>query len=306
MNVTWKKSFNNNDISFLRNKVLKKNSITYSMGSCFANELNNHLLKLGNYKIPKINTDTYNLFSKESRQDASWGSWDIRVHLQYFNAFSIMQEIERAFGIWEIGIHNLVEIVHPESKRTLYQDPYRRMVFSDTPANAILLADEISKSVYQSLKNADAIVITLGIIEVWETIFKKIACNEPGYGGGCRKPFLSFKLLSFSENLRALRRIVQLIQSKFSNKPIIFSVSPVPLARSFQHDKDIFVSNTESKSLLRTATSECIKESKNVFYFHSYEICHKDYKNAFHEDGRHVRPCFIPKILESFKEMFMM
>jgi hypothetical protein len=305
MNYTWKKSRNQPKISFVPRGVIDTKSKIYSLGSCFANELNNHLLKLGNYTVPSLSNDIYSLFSDESKQDTSWGAWDIRAHLQYFNVISILQEIERSLGVWEIDTPNLAKVVHPETNRTLYQDPYRRMVFSDTPADAILLAKSISKSMRQSLDNTEAIIITLGLIEAWETMDGKIACNEPSYGGGCRKPFLKFKLLTLQENLIALEKIVQLIQTNYGNKPIILTVSPIPLARSFQYDKDIYVSNMESKCLLRTAISECVKDKDNVFYFHSYEICKKDEEKVFLKDGRHVDPDFIPKILETFKEMFV-
>ena len=67
---------------------------------------------------------------------------------------------------------------------------------------------------------------------------------------------------------------------------------------------DIVIANEESKSILRTAASEIVRDNENVFYFPAYEYC-KYSKNVFLEDGRHVKESMVTNIVNMFEHCYV-
>jgi hypothetical protein len=275
----------------------------FTIGSCFANELRAYLQKETNLMVhPSLDKDILNVFHDTSKEKTSWGLWDGSSNLQYYNTFSIRQEVEKALGLWKQEIDDLWKV--EKGEYTLFQDPYRRKVFAESPEKLQKIVGSIDKSIQKGLKKAGIVILTLGLIEVWKKFDNGlIACCEPGYGGGGGFSETQFHLSSFDENYKNLSRTVEMLLNSFGISHIVLTVSPVPLGRTFQ-DMEVFAANLESKSILRAVAGAVSHEWDRVHYFPSYEMTIFD-KNSFLEDGRHIHPNKVKQIMEYFSKIHL-
>ncbi|HUK58752.1 MAG TPA: GSCFA domain-containing protein [Stellaceae bacterium] len=119
---------------------------------------------------------------------------------------------------------------------------------------------------------AAGIVITVGLAEVWQDLetggifWRGVprALYEPGRYR-CR-------MSTIEENEANLRRIVTTLRSLGDQRPIIFTLSPIPLLATFQKTSCV-VMDCVSKSILRVAIANvCESRLDGVFYWPSFEI----------------------------------
>lgn len=282
-----------------RIELVRRGSTLLTMGSCFANEVRAYLesRQIGEV-LPKIPVDALGLFDDASKEESSWGPWNGVSNLQYYNTFSIRQEIEKAAGIWRQEADDFWQV--EMGGKQLFQCPYRRRIFAESPEDLRKLTCRIDQAIREGLETADLMVFTLGLTEVWRKKDNgRVSCCEPGYCHGGGELETEFVASSFQQNLDNLRATVNVIKQHFGNRNILISVSPVPLGRTFR-PLEVTVANTESKSILRTVAGEIAGAFDNVYYFPSYEMCLSD-PNAFREDGRHVTRNKVDQIMGLFE-----
>jgi len=153
------------------------------------------------------------------------------------------------------------------------------------------------KNTHNALSNASHVFITLGTSWVYryqET--ENLVAN-------CHKiPQRNFnkEILSTSENIEILKRIVSLIQQINKKSTIIFTVSPI------RHLKDGFIENTQSKASLHTAIHQII-DQKKTFYFPSYEIMIDDLRDYrfYKNDLLHPNETAMEYIWNIFKQTWI-
>ncbi|MDB4490386.1 GSCFA domain-containing protein, partial [bacterium] len=129
--------------------LLRDGDTVFTMGSCFANEIRAYLQthQLADTR-PQVPAAALPSFHDRSKEISSWGEWDGTSNLQFYNTFSIRQEIEKSVGGWTQSPNDFwqVEI----GGETLYQCPYRRRIFAKTPEAlnriTILIDEEIKAS----------------------------------------------------------------------------------------------------------------------------------------------------------------
>lgn len=165
--------------------------------------------------------------------------------------------------------------------------------FSSTDKNQLL--EQLNQTLSETklaLENSTHIIITLGTSWVYRHIqTSEIVAN-------CHKvPQKEFtkELLSIEQITESLERIVSL----FSDKKIIFTISPV------RHIKDGFFENNVSKSNLFVALQQVLSE--NINYFPSYEIVMdelRDYR-FFSEDMLHPNQIAVDYIWERFSKNYL-
>ncbi|MEE2731425.1 MAG: GSCFA domain-containing protein [Pseudomonadota bacterium] len=277
------------------NAIFDQRSRIFTLGSCFAVEIRKALKKsqiavFPQYETLSLEPDRYRI-----------GDFPVRENFNYYNTFSIEQEFAKALQLWSQDEQDYWQV--PDrwwgTEDLVYQDPYRRCVFGRTREDVIAATRALDDVVRQGAQAADGFLITLGLIEVWKKKDnQKVACMQPGYNAGGGAEELQFHLSSFSENLDNLRNIISHICDLNAKAQIVFTVSPVPLGKTFT-DNDVFVANMESKSLLRAAAAQVCREHEQVHYFPSYDIC-SAIKNVYTEDGRHIRPEIVKMILNGF------
>jgi hypothetical protein len=147
------------------------------------------------------------------------------------------------------------------------------------------------ESLFQTVTTASSLIITLGLVEAWwdkesalytnATINREIGRKSPDR--------FELHILSYEQVRGAVFAICDLIiQAAPSVEQIILTVSPVPLSATFS-TQDILVSNTYSKSALRTAAEEASAQFELVKYFPSYEsVTLSDRDAAWEDDLIHV------------------
>ena len=166
---------------------------------------------------------------------------------------------------------------------------------------------QLFRSAFQEM---DGFVVTLGLSEVW---------RDKKTGGvfwrGVPKEMFNteeheYVLTSSTENAQNIQRIIELIREHCGDKPIILTLSPVPLAATFS-GKPCISADCVSKSILRVALNEIeSQEFDGVYYWPSFELvkwvgAHTNF-NAYGGDGssRHVAEGLVKLIIDQFVGSF--
>lgn len=277
----------------------------FAIGSCFAEEIRKALTKIGWECLPD-----YKRIVFDPSKDVV-DTLPEREHMNFYNSFTVRTQLEQICGIWEQDpqdywtVRRISREVVPFAARPVFQDPYRRSTFSDTPEGLQRLVDQIVAEMRRSFHEATGFVFTFGMTEIFVNRFSgKVACQKPAYAGGGGMAETYRHDSTFEENLENLRAIVQLIRKhKGDNIPIIMSVSPVPLARTFS-DNDVVTTNGEGKAILRAAIGQVAREFDNVIYVPSYEVVTLQGTEAYDTDLRHVKEEVVQEIMEGFFDGF--
>jgi hypothetical protein len=165
--------------------------------------------------------------------------------------------------------------------------------------------DEIRSATRAIFDQADMFVITLGLSEVWyDVITGEIfwrAVPKSHYDPTRHK----FRVIKVGETLANLDRIYSLIRKHRPEAHILFTVSPIPLAATFRPISAITASGA-SKAILRAAVDELCRETNDekLHYFPSYEICKELFLHPYGADGRHVMPHILDLNMNVFERHY--
>ncbi|MBV8370893.1 MAG: GSCFA domain-containing protein [Candidatus Eremiobacteraeota bacterium] len=179
-------------------------------------------------------------------------------------------------------------------------------VFAVSPARARERRAELLEY-FGRLKDADVVVITLGLVEVWYDHLAQLYLNvTPPLETARRFPGrFSVHTSDYAENRARLAEIVDLLTTH--GRPgarIVVTVSPVPLQRTFG-DVDVLSANVYAKSTLRAVAGDLARERANVQYFPSYELVTvTDRNRAFAPDQAHVTEEASEEIVRAFAKTF--
>lgn len=169
------------------------------------------------------------------------------------------------------------------------------------------------KAVYRDrIAQAKLLIITLGVAPVFFTkqggqfvLPKASQINMRLFASKYR-----FRTTTVDENLQNLREIVRLIRLLAPEAEIVVTVSPVPLAVTFEYDSPI-IADCVSKSVLRVSADQLMRESiPGLHYWPSFEAVRwiGGYRgDAFGaEDGttHHVSESTIEAIIRAFIEHY--
>ncbi len=275
-------------------KITKSTRVA-SMGSCFAREIKNVLLREG---FSYINEET----SHPAAVHAS-AAWE-----RVYNVFSMRQIFDYTFGEWNPALRWWKA---PLSGKI--QDPYRRIVLYDNTDQAEADFQNHKRCSRKALEQAEVLILTLGLTEIWEdTIDGSVIClpsgpyfNEQGDISRYR-----FRVSRYAENLANLERIHALMTEHNPECKIVITVSPVHLWATFRRDSDVISASCNSKSTLRAVADEFAARHKNVYYFPAFEIA-TIYRplmgQSIFTEGRenfHVNNDTIELIMKSFFQFY--
>lgn len=291
-------------LNISRRKLIKPGSKIFTMGSCFALEIRRAMARRGFDVFPRY-TDV--------QFDPTKQIFDMlpkREMIPHYDTFVIRQEFEAALGVWtdrEAGFWEVRGAVADQLvyMETVYQDASRKLNYASTLPALKDLADKVDAVIRQGIVESDLIVITLGLTEVWRhNKTGRYLCRPPGtdYGGGAG--LATFRQSTFVENYLNVKATLDLLFSRFPEKNVVLTVSPVPLALTYSAT-DIGTANTESKSILRAVAGQICREyAARVTYFPSYEMATIMPWPVFQEDRRHVLPEFADRVVTTFHDMF--
>jgi hypothetical protein len=289
------------NITVRRKPIFDKSDVFFTMGSCFAMEIRFALAERNLTCVPRY---------REIKFDPSVSAVDTLPdleHMNFYNTFTVRLQLEQLLGHWEQAEDDYWVLKRGNAPwgTPIYQDPYRRMIIAKTPE---ILADTIA-TVNANMKagfdEATAFVFTFGMTEVFVNQKSgKVASQKPLYKGGGGLEETKMHISTFEENLENVRAIVNLVRSKKPDAPIVMTVSPVALSRTFQ-DEDIVTINTESKSILRAVLGQVSREFENVLYLPSYEfVTAKGYDQSYESDRRHVKRPVVRQIVGQFFDAY--
>ncbi len=254
-------------------------------GSCFAQHIARHLSKAGfNYYVVE---DGHPIGTPEEKAEFNYGTYSGR----YGNLYTTRQLVQlflRAYGRFTPQEGPWMT---PEGRTV---DPFRPNIQPHGFFNAQEMEadrEQHLKAVKHMFETLDVFVFTLGLTEAWRSkadgaVFP--IC--PGVAGGTfdaeKYEFVNFGVADIIDDLKTFFALLNEVNP---NARIILTVSPVPLMATAE-DQHVLVSTTYSKSALRAAVGEIVRDFTHVAYFPSYEIITGAYARGryFAEDLRSV------------------
>jgi GSCFA family len=275
-------------------KFITRKTAVVSAGSCFASEIAYALQREGlNYVVTehnsegRVTTDTQEKAISDS--SAAWG--DI------FNTPSFRQLVEYAFGlrtmpriVWELGEHFL--------------DPFRDGVKFNSIDEYEANYEQHVAAARAAFEQAEVFIITLGLNEVWYFKMDNSVFSRSPWR--IAPSFVEHKTLSVAANVAELQLMLDILRANNPQIKVIVTVSPVPLHATFLHETyHVVEANLHSKSVLRVAAQEFVEKNQDVYYFPSFELATYGVENPWCEDQRHVDPKVVQRIMEMFRQMFV-
>ncbi len=182
-------------------------------------------------------------------------------------------------------------------------DPHMNPILKVENRATTLERRDIYTRVMKNAADADAIIMTLGLVEAWYDKRVGVYTNVTPDPRIIRKDpeRFVFKRLTYADNMEHLETLHALL-AKFG-KPghkIVVTVSPVPLMTTFTNE-DILVANTYSKNTLRAVATDFVEKHDNVDYFPSYEmVMNTKIDAAWLPDRRHVQGDVAHKVMTHF------
>ena len=173
------------------------------------------------------------------------------------------------------------------------------------------LLDEPKSRYSERLREAGALVFTIGVAEVWQD-------RETGgvfWHGVPRQVYEAdrhvHRLTTVEENAANIRKIIDFVRSVNRTAPIVLTLSPVPLKGTFRGISSLSA-DCVSKSVLRVAIDQVMSDARpGVYYWPSFEIvrwagAHVSWPAyGFHDDrARHVTRYTVGRIIDAFVESF--
>lgn len=268
---------------------LAKADIIFTMGSCFARNIEEHLQTLGcrvpclNFKVPRdehksarqsgiLNIYTPPIF----RQELAWAdrllASERTVSARDCEAF--------AFGA-EGGLFRDLGLSHT------------------TPVSFTRLVERRHQlfKLYKEAFTADCFIMTPGLAEVWfDKKHNRFTNAAPIYNDKLADPDrFHVEVLDHKSCVDDLTETIRIVRSRNPDVKVIITVSPVPLRFTFTN-QDIIVANRYSKAVLRSACEEVCRNT-GADYFPSFEAVVLSRKNVWESDRRHVTDSFVRKIV---------
>jgi hypothetical protein len=276
---------------------LRRDDKFYAIGSCFARGLENALA--GHKMTVESAAPEFTKFQPANKEEGSGLGF-----INKYNTYSILNELRWALDPdSEFPRDSIVPLTD-----TTWYDPHTTPTLNFVGLDETLERRTLMQAVTKRIQSCRAIIITLGLAEVWRDVQADVFVNctpipslfktQPGR--------YEFHLTNFAQNRANLEAIYALL-SQFGHPDfhVIITVSPVPLMNTFS-TMDIVIANTWAKSLLRAVAQEWADAHPNVDYFPSYEIVqNSDRAAAWERDLRHVKGAGAQHIMALFLQKYI-
>jgi hypothetical protein len=277
-------------------------SAVATAGSCFAQHISRKLQSLGfNY----LHREGGDALDAEARKSGQYGLFSARYGNVY-TARQLLQLFQRAFGrfdprepAWQ----------RPDGR---WADPFRPSIEAvgfESPEAMLAERARHLAAVREVFEGADLFVFTLGLTEGWRArddgaMFPLAPGVIAGEHDPERHEFVNF---SVYETQQDLAEFLVLLKSVNPGVKVLLTVSPVPLAATYE-PRHVLVASSYSKSVLRVVAEDAWRRFDWVDYFPSYEIITGSYNEGayFEADHRevnalgvaHAMRCFVANYLE--------
>jgi hypothetical protein len=287
----------NGAITIPRRPIFNRSDAFFAMGSCFAEEIRIALNARSIKCLP-----SYSMIEFDKSQ-AIIDELPEREHMNFYNTFTIRAQLEQMLGLWEQPDDDYWHLKRSNTPwgKEAYQDPYRRLVIARTPEILHATVASIVQTMRDGFFDSSAFIFTFGMTEVFrDNRSGRVVAQNPLYKGGGGASETKLHLSTFAENHENVTEIVRIVRQAKPSAPIVLTVSPVGLKRTFR-EMDVITANMESKSILRSVLGQVCREHENVFYLPSYEyVTALGYNGAYELDRRHVKRDVVEKIVGAF------
>lgn len=263
----------------------------FCMGSCFARNIEEHLIYRGVEVLSK-------------RVVSPKTEWPARPNgfLNKFTTHSMLQELRWLEAPPADPRDHLLETA--KGWRDMHLTP-------GLPVSSLERAVErrgwLAEHYFPRLKQADVVLMTLGLNEVWRDKTTGTRLNAaPDLWTVRRHPDrFALEVTDVQENLAALEEIRERLKAINPTMKIVVTVSPVPMGVTFS-GQDVAVANMLSKSTLRAAAGAFEAAHDDVDYFPSYEIASLSPRSfAYAPDCLHVTDLLVSSIMGRFMEAYL-
>ena len=269
---------------------LSRQSKVFTIGSCFAREIENALRRLGGNII--------SLDPSELDRPCFGGFREGFLHR--FTPLAIRHEFLAAFGElpgWNDATSLIIRTPQGFDDLNYWSAPD-----ADASAEAVASRRMAGQNLVRRAREADVIVVTLGYTETWRQIASGFDLNwfSPALARTANE--YEFSVMSYDQVLAALEDTRAALERNHATGQfrMVVTVSPVPLGVTFSQD-DIIVANARSKSTLRAAAGASCERHPHAHYFPSYEIAtNTAHHLAWQEDRIHVLPGLVEHIVRTF------
>jgi GSCFA family protein len=268
----------------------------YAIGSCFARGIESALAAQN--VIVESAAPEFAKLQPANRETSGLG------FLNKYNTYSILNELRWALDP-DAGFprDSIVQLT-----KTTWDDPHTNPTLAFVDFEQTLERRVLVQAVTKRIKDCRAVIVTLGLAEVWRDIKAGVFINRTPIPSLIKTEpdRYQFHLSSFAENWANLEMIHSLLTTYgHPDVHIIVTVSPVPLMNTFS-TMDIVVANSWAKCLLRAVSQEWAAAHSNVDYFPSYEVVqNSDRTETWEDDLRHVRGESVHHIMELFLRKYI-
>ncbi|WP_232520800.1 GSCFA domain-containing protein [Rhodobacter sp. CZR27] len=271
-------------------------------GSCFAQHVARFMARSGFNHL--VTERAHPIIPKRLAEQHNYGMFSARYGNVY-TARQLKQLLQRAHGqftpiaqAWRA----------PQSGGVV--DPFRPQIQpGGFLSEAELEADRAHhfRCIRQAIEEMEVFVFTLGLTEAWEdTRDGAIFPIAPGIAGGTYDP-ATVRFVNFdeTETWEDLQRALQFIREINPSVRIILTVSPVPLAATYEN-RHVLLSTTWSKAVLRIVAEKAVRTFRDCAYFPSYEIITSPHVRGRYlaEDCREVLPAGVEHVMRLFVRHF--
>lgn len=278
----------------------------FTMGSCFAREVENVLLARGlklvldGHGVPAEHFETWD--EATGRGGGAARGTLSRGALNKYSVCSMAHELKRVLLNESYPDEGLIELAPGQ-----WFDPHASALRPLDKETALANRARLAAATAQ-IKQARVCFFTLGLTETWLDAETGIAMNmHPGPAWLARMPErFRFVDYGYEATLNDMLEVIALIREHcHPEMRFVVTVSPVPLGATFK-DADVIVANSGSKSLLRAVAEELYRRFDFVDYFPSYEIVMNSPRAiAFQEDQLHVARDMVGAVMASFERLYL-
>jgi hypothetical protein len=285
--------------------LLSKDWSVFTIGSCFARNVENELQRLGvplaiagHGNPPEAFAD----WNEETQTggDTSKGRLSRRAFNKY-DVHALTHELRRTILDVSYPNEGLIEL---DTDR--WFDPHGSALRPCTFESAVTNRRTIAAAMMQ-IRMSKVVILTFGLTESWIDTETGLAMNEhPGPMAlkrfGTRFKFIDY---GYQEIAWEVGNLIELIRDQVDpDMKIIISVSPVPLWATFR-GTDVVVANTGSKAVLRAVADEMYRTYDFVDYFPSYEMVQNSPRSlAWRSDQHHVTDEMVAHIMNVFSNSY--
>lgn len=270
---------------------LNAESRFFCLGSCFARNIEEHLIYRGIEVLSK-------------RVVSPKEEWPARANgfLNKFTTHSMVQELRWLAEPPQDPQEHLLET--SKGWRDMHLTPGLQ---ASSLERAVERRRWLAAEYFPRIAQADVVVMTLGLNEVWRDSRTGARLNAaPGLWEIKREPGrFTLEVTDVAENVAALEEARSLIKAMNPEMKIIVTVSPVPMGTTFS-GRDIAVANTLSKATLRAAADAFQINHDDVDYFPSFEIATLSSRSfAYAPDCLHVADRVVGHIMGQFLDTYL-